>query len=267
MSGRPWVLTETTWADVRTRTWEVAVLPWGATEAHNLHLPYGTDCHETEAVSVEAAARAWKRGARVVVLPVVPFGVNTQQLDIPLTVNMNPSTQAAVLTDVVESLEGQGVRKLLLLNGHGGNDFRPMIRELQGETPLFLCTINWYAIPGLQDGFVDPGDHAGELETSLMQHLRPGLVRSLLEAGRGEARRWKVPAFKEGWAWAPRRWTQVTGDTGVGDPRAATPEKGSAFYEAVTSKLADFLVDLDAMDPEELYEGDGGSANGEAATF
>jgi len=173
LSGRPWVLAETTWTDVRMRSWEVAVLPWGATEAHNLHLPYGTDCRETEAIAADAARQAWDRGARVVVLPVVPFGVNTQQLDIPLTVSMSPSTQGAVLADVVESLEGQGVRKLVVLNGHGGNDFRQVIRELQVDTPLFLCAVSWYAIPGLQDTFVEPGDHAGELETSLMQHLHP----------------------------------------------------------------------------------------------
>jgi creatinine amidohydrolase len=253
LSGRPWILAETTWADVRTRSWEIAVLPWGATEAHNLHLPYGTDCHETVAIAAAAAEAAWGRGARVVVLPAVPFGVNTQQLDIPLTVSMSPSTQGAVLADVVGSLEGQGVRKLVVLNGHGGNDFRHMIRELQPETQLFLCTVSWYAIPGIQDGFAVPGDHAGELETSLMQHLHPELVRPLEEAGPGRARPWRVPAFNQGWAWAPRRWTRVTDDTGVGDPRAAAPEKGAAFLEAVTAKLSDFLLELDGMDPDDLY--------------
>ena len=253
MSGRPWVLAETTWTDVRTRSWEVAILPWGATEAHNLHLPYGTDCRETEAIAAAAARQAWDRGARVVVLPVVPFGVNTQQLDIPLTVSMSPSTQGAVLADVVGSLEGQGVRKLVVLNGHGGNDFRQVIRELQVDTPLFLCAVSWYAIPGLQDAFVEPGDHAGELETSLMQHLHPDLVRPLGEAGQGRARPWRVAAFNDGWAWAPRRWTQVTDDTGVGDPRAATPAKGASYFAAVTAKLAGFLVQLDGMDPDDLY--------------
>jgi creatinine amidohydrolase len=253
MNGRPWVLSETTWTEVRRRSWEVAVLPWGATEAHNLHLPYGTDCHESEAIANEAGRKAWERGARVVVLPVVPFGVNMQQLDIPLTINMSPGTQAAVLADVAESLEAQGVPKLVVLNGHGGNDFRQIIRELQATTSLFLCTVSWYAIPGLQDGFTEPGDHAGELETSLMQHLRPELVRPLSEAGPGHARPWQVAAFNQRWAWAPRRWTQVTDDTGVGDPAAATEPKGADFFAAVTSKLADFLLDLDGMDPTEPY--------------
>lgn len=254
MTARPWVLAESTWATVREDPYEVAVLPWGATEAHNLHLPYGTDCHETTAVAEESARKAWDRGARVVVLPIVPFGVNAQQMDIPLTVNMHPSTQAAVLADVVESLEAHRVSKLLVLNGHGGNDFRQMIRELQAQTPLFLCTTSWYAIPGLKGRFQDPGDHAGEMETSLMMHLRPDLVSPLDEAGPGRARDWRITAFREKWAWAPRQWTRVTEDTGVGDPSPATPGKGAAFFDALTSKLADFLVELSGADPTDLYE-------------
>jgi len=239
---------------VREDPYEVAVLPWGATEAHNLHLPYGTDCFETEAVAEESARKAWERGARVVVLPTVPFGVNTQQLDIPLTLNMNPSTQAAVLTDLVESLEAHRVSKLLVLNGHGGNDFRQMIRELQARTPLFLCATNWFAIPGLLEIFQEPGDHAGEMETSLMMHVRPDLVRPLDEAGSGHARDWRVEALRDKWAWAPRQWTRVTDDTGVGDPAAATPGKGARYFEALTTKLADFLVELSDADPTDLYE-------------
>ncbi len=252
---RPWVLSESTWATVRDDPYEVAILPWGATEAHNLHLPYGTDCYETTAVAEAAARAAWERGARVVVMPTVPFGVNSQQMDIPLTINMKPSTQALVLADVVESLEAHGVSKLLVLNGHGGNDFRQMIRELQAETPIFLCASNWYAIPGTYEPFEDPGDHAGELETSLMMHLHPRLVRPLDEAGPGVARDWRVTAFRERWAWAPRQWTRVTDDTGVGDPAPATAAKGERFFQTVTEKLAGFLVELSGMDPTDLYAG------------
>ena len=131
---RPYVLAETTWKEVRATPYEVAVLPWGATEAHNYHLPYGTDVVETEAVANEAGRLAWERGARAIVLPTIPFGVQTGQRDIDLCINMNPGTQAAVLRDIVATLEGQRIRKLVIINGHGGNDFKQMIRELQPAT-------------------------------------------------------------------------------------------------------------------------------------
>lgn len=254
MSGRPYVLAEAAWGAVRETEYQVAVLPWGATEAHNLHLPYGTDNIESERLAVEAARIAWEKGARVAVLPCVPFGVNTGQLDIRLCINMNPSTQAAVLSDVVASLEGQGILRLVILNGHGGNDFRQIIRELQPHTLVFLSAINWWQVVPASDYFADPGDHAGELETSVMLHLARALVRPLSEAGEGRERRPKIAAFREGWAWAPRPWSQVTRDTGIGNPAAATAEKGERYVSAVVGRIAELLVDLASADTADLYD-------------
>ncbi|MGH7593487.1 MAG: creatininase family protein [Gemmatimonadales bacterium] len=251
---QPWVLADTTWRFVRDAHYDVAVLPWGATEAHNLHLPYGTDTIESDHVAHEAARIAWQAGARVVALPTVPFGVNTGQLDIPLCLNLNPSTQAAVLRDIMVSVERAAVGKLVIVNGHGGNDFRQIIRELQPDTDVFLCTLNWYACVDAATYFDEPGDHAGELETSVMQHLAPQLVAPLSSAGDGHARHFRLGALREGWAWAPRQWTQVTADTGVGNPRAATPERGSRFFTAATQRIAEFLIELAAADLNAMYQ-------------
>lgn len=254
MTERPWILAEQPLSAVKAANYQLAVLPWGATEAHNLHLPYGTDTYESEAIAAESARRAWARGTRVSVLPAVPFGVNTTQLDIPFTLNVNPTTQLALLGDLVAALEGQGVRKLVILNGHGGNDFKWMIRELQPRTRVFLCTLDWWKAVDARPFFDVPGDHAGELETSVMQSIMPRLVRPLDEAGEGHARTWRVAALREGWAWAPRQWTKVTGDTGVGDPRAATAERGARFVDAVCERIAGFLVELAAMDVNDPYQ-------------
>jgi len=217
-------------------------------------LPYGTDNYETQAIAERAAEIAWKQGAKVVVLPIVPFGVNTGQLDLRLALNMNPSTQLALLTDIASAISGQGVRKLLILNGHGGNDFRQMIRELQPRVKLFICTINsWTCVSG-KDYFDEPGDHAGEMETSVMMALRPDVLRPLSEAGAGQARKFRVAGLRDGWAWAPRQWSKVTSDTGTGDPMASTPAKGEKFLKAVAERIAGFLVDLARSDPDNMYE-------------
>ena len=255
MTARPWILAESTWRTVDATPYEVAVLPWGATEAHNYHLPYATDTIQCDALAAESARLAWERGAKVVVLPTVPFGVNTGQLDIKLCLNMNPSTQAALLADLVHALDGQGIPKLVILNGHGGNDFRQMIRELQPRTRVFLAAVNWYRIGDASEIFADLGDHAGELETSVMMHVSPALVRPLVEAGDGRERRWRIEGFREGWAWAPRRWTQVSADTGTGNPALASAEKGRRYAELVTTRVSELLVDLAGADVNDLYEG------------
>jgi len=102
--------------------------------------------------------------------------------------------------------------------------------------------------------FTDLGDHAGELETSVMLHVAPELVRPLAEAGSGLGRQFKIAALHEGWAWAPRRWRQVSDDTGVGNPAGATAEKGRRYLEAVSEKIGGFLVDLAKADTEKMYE-------------
>lgn len=253
-AARPFMLAETTWAAVKESPANIALLPWGATEAHNYHLPYGTDIYESTHIAAEAARIATAAGAHVMVLPTVPFGVQTGQLDIPFCINMNPATQAALLDDIARSLEAQGIHKLVILNGHGGNDFRAMIRELQPRVDVFLCVVNWYTCVDARDFFSEPGDHAGELETSVMLHAEPGLVRDLAEAGDGAERRPSLTGMREGWAWAPRRWTQVSDDTGIGDPRAATAAKGKAYVDEVTAKVGSFLAELSAADTSTLYE-------------
>jgi creatinine amidohydrolase len=251
---RPYVLSETTWKTVDATPYGVAILPWGATEAHNYHLPYATDNVQAEQIAIRAAERAWAAGARVVVLPTVPFGVNTTQLDIKLCLNLNPSTQAALLGDLVSALDGQGIHKLLILNGHGGNDFRQIIRELQPKTRVFLSMINWWSCVDAKQFIENAGDHAGEAETAAMMHLAPDLVRPLEEAGSGQARASRLRGVREGWAWAPRRWTHVTADTGIGDPSKATAEKGAAYVGAAVERIASFLVELDRVDLNSLYE-------------
>lgn len=254
MTPRPYILAETNWQLVKDTAFEVVVLPWGATEAHNYHLPYATDNYQCDYVAAESARIAWEQGAKVVVLPLVPFGVNTGQLDITLDMNLNPSTQLAVLRDLVRVLDRQSIPKLVVLNGHGGNDFRQILRELQAEFPrVFLSTVNLFKVVDRRQFFNAPGDHADEMETSAMLHIAPDLVRPLTEAGSGAAKQFRIKALRE-WAWAQREWSKVTADTGSGSPADATAEKGKAFLTAIIANIGQFLVELAAADPQDLYE-------------
>ena len=251
----PFILRENNWKSVQSQSYDIAVLPWGATEAHNYHLPFGTDTIETEYIARMAAAKAWEKGTRVVVLPAIPYGVNAAQLDIFMTMNMNPSTQLKILEDMLSNLSMHGINKLVVFNGHGGNDFKTLIRELQPRYPeIFIAQLNWFEVVPLSQYFEEAGDHANEMETSVMMHIVPDLVLPLTEAGTGKA---KVPRFaarKEGWVWFPRAWTKVSQDTGIGNPKKASAEKGGKYLEAITDKIADFLVELDRTGPDEIYE-------------
>lgn len=255
MAPRPYILSETNWKTVKETRYKVAILPWGATEAHNYHMPYATDTILAEHVAAEAARLAWEQDAKVMVLPAIAFGVNTGQLDIRFTINLNPATQTIILRDIIHSLSGQNIKKFVIINAHGGNDFRQIIRELQGQFPdMFLSTINWWRTAKDTDYFDEPGDHAGELETSAVMAIKPELVLPLSEAGLGKSNKFKIKALQEGWAWAPREWTKATQDTGVGNPMRSTPEKGAKFLAATASNIASYLVELADADITNLYE-------------
>jgi creatinine amidohydrolase len=238
---------------VRATAWRVAVMPWGATEAHNTHLPYGTDTLLGREVAARVVAVCAQRGVPVVALPAMPFGVNTTQLDLPLTLNVMPSTQLAVLRDIVRSIEPHGVRALLLLNAHGGNELRALVRELQPETSVLLVIANWWQA-GEHARFVDAGDHAGALETAAVLHVAPHLVAERSTWGDGHARRSVLQGVRDGWAWTPRRWTQVTADTGVGTPHEATADQGAAFVEEAVARIASLCESLATIDPSAMYE-------------
>lgn len=252
---RPYLLGESTWKQVRDQEVDLVILPWGATEAHNLHLPYATDVLQSDHLAAEAARLAHDQGARVMVLPTIPFGVNTGQADIYLDINLNPSTMTAIVGDVLETLDRQGVRKLLIFNSHGGNDFKPILRELGLQYPdMFLAFTNWFSTVDKSKYFENDGDHADEMETSLMLHIRPDLVRPLSDAGPGSEHKIKIKSIQEGLGWTERRWSEVTEDTGIGDPRQATVEKGAAYFKDVTNKMAKLFVEIANADLNDLYE-------------
>lgn len=252
---KPYILSECSWKELKTQRFELAVLPWGATEAHNYHLPYGTDVYEANAIAEVSGKKAWEQGAKVIILPTIPFGVNTGQTDIYLDMNMSPSTQMAVLRDVLTVLNRQGLHKFLILNSHGGNDFKTILRELGLEFPkIFLSTCNWFQALDKSKYFEEEGDHADEMETSIMMHINPEFVLPLTEAGLGKEKKSVIKGFREKWAWKERKWLVITEDTGTGNPKKSTSEKGRKFFEDVTDKISELIQDICKANPDELYK-------------
>ncbi len=253
---RPYILEETNWKQVKNQQYNVALLPWGATEPHNYHLPYGTDSLETSRIAADAAKKAWDNEAKVMVLPTIPLGVqNPGQIEMPFCLHTRPSTQLLILTDLVRCLFNQGIRKLIVLNGHGGNDFKPLIREILPQFPgMFIALSEWFTLIPNSDYFEEDGDHANEMETSIIMYCFPELVRPLEEAGEGKAKKFNLKGLNNKTAWTPRQWDKVSEDTGIGNPKKATAEKGQRFLEKVTSVIADFIVELAESDPGNLYE-------------
>ena len=250
-------LSISTYGVARQHRYDVAILPWGATEPHNLHLPYMTDCILSQAIAVDAAQRALdKYGTCCMVLPPVAMGSqNPGQRDLPFCIHYRYETQYAILKDIVASLSHQGMKRLLIINGHGGNSFKQMIRDLAVDYPDFLiASAEWFKMAPAKDYFEQPADHADEIETSVMMHYHTELVR-LEEAGEGKSRGFCIAALREGKVWMPRHWKLVTEDTGIGNPSLSTAEKGHRFADACAEGFACFLKDFSKITKQsDLYK-------------
>ena len=247
---KPWNLSQSTYAAVKQHQYEVAVLPLGATEPHNLHLPYGTDLFEGTIVGEKICEEAWNRGGKVVLLPTIPYGTENNMREFPLAINVNPSTLNRIVEDIVDSLLGSGIRKIVLLNSHGGNGLKPFVREMSGrsEAHLFLC--NWYqAFTDVYfDIFDHAEDHAGEMETSFGLAFFPEYVSQnddgSLSADEGSVQPTRFEALNKGWVSISRPWHLLTTNSGSGNPHAASAEKGHRMMEVLVDRLSGFLVEL-----------------------
>lgn len=245
---------EMTLPQVKVKLPKVVVLPFGATEPHGHHLPYGTDVYQVEAIADRACQLACEQGAAVAMLPCIPFGVQTSQQTYPLAMNLYPSTLNRIISDLTETLDNSGIEKAVLLNGHGGNDFYTHLKEMYGKRKVFVVQVNWFAMcRELQAKlFAAGGDHAHDVETALMLHLRPDLV-DMAQAGPQATAKYRLAGMRAGWAKAPRPWEKFTQDSGAGDPRGATAEKGAQLFDAITRELGAFLVELASAKIDETF--------------
>ena len=178
------------WWDMTTRDFEtaidpertVAVLPVAAVEQHGPHLPVAVDAVLCQGVVDRMAATA-PDDLPVTFLPLMSVGKSNEHLAFPGTLSLSLETLIGLWTDVAESVARAGVRKLVLLNSHGGQVqvMDIVARDLRVRRGLFVAAASLWAAglpPGLfSEEELAHGIHAGGIETSMMMHLRPDLVR------------------------------------------------------------------------------------------
>ena len=182
-----WDLTQTNQARILNQPPTVAVLGASAIEAHNYHLPEGQDFLHTDAIVKKVTKIAWDKTKSVICLPTLPYGVDCNLMEFPLTIHVRQSTLDLMITEIVSSLKHHGIKKILLINGHGGNDFSALIRQIQSDLDVHMFWCNMYEVgkDKYKKIFENIDDHAGELETSIALALFPNLVE-LQKANNGD---------------------------------------------------------------------------------
>ncbi|MFB3891103.1 MAG: creatininase family protein [Phycisphaerae bacterium] len=240
-----WDITATNLSRTSKRKYEVAVLPAAAVEAHNRHLPEGQDFLHTTYIARHSCELAWPRCQSIVCLPALPFGVDCNQLSFPLAIHVSQATLDAMVREIIASLRHHGIRKVLIINGHGGNDFVPLVRQIQCDMDVFVFLANWWLVgqDKYKDIFDRPDDHAGQFETSVAMELYPDLIEKGVE-GDGAARPFLFEALNKGWVRTSRDFSRLNDHCAAGDPRGATAARGRAYLDLVCQRLSDFIVEL-----------------------
>jgi creatinine amidohydrolase len=247
------ILAEMTLDEVRALAPEVVVLGVGSTEPHGPALPYGTDFFYCDELCRRAVRRANERDARVLMYPTLAIGNNVNFKAWPFACRIGVRTLMRVLLDIIAALEENGIRKVVLVNGHGGNTdtMRATLREhfdtADPERRAFVCmtsgSSHW---PEAREVIEHPSDHSGERETARMMWLHPDLVHTekLRELPFGKP---LIEFRYDGPIYYVRPWHLHVPMAGGGETRKATPEKGRLDIETSTQRLAEFLAELSAL--------------------
>jgi creatinine amidohydrolase len=241
----------------------VALLPTGATEQHGPALPLGMDTVAAESLARRLARRRGADGADtdadepaassdVVVLPTIPVGVSEHHRQFDGTLWVDPSTFEEYVLEVLAAVASHGVRKAVVVNGHGGNDgaLARAGRRLRGGGTAFAAPWNWWSNLGdVHESLFDarvPG-HAGAAETSVIGHLRPDLVRNdRIDAAAETAGDGATPApTGTGIDWD---FADLSDGGATGHPGRWSPEAGEQLVDAALDDL-DALVDWLAATP------------------
>jgi creatinine amidohydrolase len=249
-------LAEMSWDQIKNLLMktDIVLVPIGSLEQHGLHLPLETDT----ILALEVARRAAEK-AKVALAPAIPFGFSIEHINFPGTTSLDPETLMRVIKDVSGSLVHHGFKKIVLINGHGGNVgvLTTAVQSLKGEFEAVFALVNIWelAISEFQKlRESEPGDmgHADEFETSLLLKVDASKVRldkMKVEQQSKFSRVFSLDPFiltdKVQVTWRAEEFSR----TGViGDPSKATREKGERLLNSIVENLVKFINDLKEHD-------------------
>lgn len=254
-----YMLGELTWPEAQTRldAIDIALLPVGATEQHGPHLPLDTDAFDALHLAEEVSCAL--EDPKPLVLPLVPYGVSYHHMDFCGTISITNETLTRLVYEIGMSAAHHGVKKLIVINGHGGNTpaLKNAAQMINRDSGIFTCVDTGETSDVDVGSLIEtPNDaHAGEIETSTSLALRPCLV----QLDKAEA---FIPDFSSKYLdFSSSRsveWytsTEKISSSGVlGDPTKATSEKGEKIWRIMTAHLTRFVAELRDLTLEEIYE-------------
>lgn len=234
---------------------KVVLIPIGHTEQHAYHLPLSTDTLIIEAIAQGVAAAAPEQAT---VLPVTPYGVSMHRKAFPGTFNTGGRAFEDFWLSVIDTLVGRGFDRFYLLSGHGGNcSFLTNVVKYAGERhPRIFCATSWLYLSGPSGiaaleqhrrSRTGGMGHACELETSLILHLRPELVR--MEKAVDEIDFISTPAYFMDWVEggalvANPPWEDDTASGAYGAGSLASAENGKTWLEAAIAEKVDHVAEI-----------------------
>ncbi len=257
-AAKSYILGEITWPEAKKRFKEVdvALLPVGAIEQHGLHLPLDTDAYDANFLSQKVAEMC--SDPKPIVLPLIPYGVSYHHDDFKGTISITNETLSSLVYEIGMSLANHGIKKLVIINGHGGNSpaLQFAAQKINRDAHIFTCVDSGETSDTDIERIAETENdvHAGEIETSTSLAIRPELVKL------DKARKF-IPRFssrylnfssKRSVEWYAR--TEKISSTGVmGNPLKADKNKGEEIWHIMIKNLVEFVEQLKSMTLDEIY--------------
>lgn len=230
----------------------IAFVPVGSTEQHGMHLPVDNDWWTANEIAKRTADKVSEKNISVVVTHPVAYGVSQHHMVFPGTITLRIQTFVDVIKDICVSLSKHGFKKIVIFNGHGGNDVAlgVVIHDLEEQIASEVYVLNWWdlIIDEIKKTCDPPFFHACETETSIayaldqrvdksklkgeIPHLKPTFVKYDFLAGGPKVQAATPPMNK------------LTSTGSVGDPSKATKEKGEKLLSAIVDRAAEFVGEI-----------------------